>query len=63
MNRINIMSEEQNLTHWKIPTLTIIPSALALVYLAITAANVGLSVVIAVIGLAISIIFGWFQLS
>mgnify|MGYP002700113007 CR=1 FL=1 len=57
------MSEEQNLTHWKIPTLTIIPSALALVYLAITAANVGLSVVIAVIGLAISIIFGWFQLS
>ena len=57
------MSEEQNLTHWKIPTLTIIPSALALVYLAVTAANVGLSVVIAVIGLAISIIFGWFQLS
>lgn len=63
MNRIRIMSEEQNLTHWKIPTLTIIPSALALVYLAVTAANVGLSVVIAVIGLAISIIFGWFQLS
>ena len=57
------MSEEQNLTHWKIPTLTIIPSALALVYLAMTAANIGLSIVIAVIGLALSVVFGWLQLT
>jgi methyl-accepting chemotaxis protein len=57
------MSEEQNLTQWKIPTLTIFPAALALVYLAVTAANVGLSVVIAVIGLALSVVLGWFQLS
>jgi methyl-accepting chemotaxis protein len=57
------MSEEQNLTHWKIPAVTIIPSALALAYLIMTAANIGLSTVIAVIGLALSIILGWFQLS
>ncbi len=57
------MSEEQNLTHWKIPTLTILPAALALVYLAISAANIGLSVVVAVVGLALSIIVGWLQLS
>jgi len=57
------MSEEQSLTHWKIPTLTILPAALALVYLAISAANIGLSVVVAVVGLALSIIVGWLQLS
>lgn len=57
------MSEEQNLTHWKIPALTIIPSALALGYLTMTAANVGLSVVITVMGLALSVMLGWFQLS
>ena len=57
------MSEEQNLTHWKIPTLTIIPAALALIYLALSAANIGLSVVIAVIGLALSIVLGWVQLN
>ncbi len=57
------MSEEQNLTHWKIPVVTIIPTALALFYLIMTAANTGLSTVIAVIGLALSVILGWFQLS
>lgn len=57
------MSEEQNLTHWKIPAVTIIPSALALAYLIMTAANIGLATVIAVIGLALSIILGWFQLT
>jgi len=63
MNRVSIMSEEQNLTHWKIPTLTIIPAALALVYLAMTAENAGLSAVVAVIGLALSVVLGWLQLS
>ncbi len=57
------MSEEQNLTHWKVPTLTVIPAALALVYLAVTATNIGLSVVVAVVGLALSVVLGWFQLS
>ena len=56
------MSEEQNLTYWKIPTLTIIPAGLALIYLTVTAANIGLSAVIAVIGLALSVVLGWFQL-
>lgn len=60
---MSIMSDEQNLTHWKIPTLTIIPSALALVYLALTAENIGLSIVTAVIGLALSIVLGWLQLT
>lgn len=57
------MSEEQNLTHWKIPTLTVIPAALALIYLAVTAANIGLSMVVAVIGLALSVVLGWMQLN
>ena len=57
------MAEEQSLTHWKIPTLTIIPAALALVYLAMTAANVGLAAVVAVVGLALSVALGWLQLS
>jgi methyl-accepting chemotaxis protein len=57
------MSEEQNLTHWKIPTLTIIPAALALAYLAMTAENSGLSAVVAVVGLALSVVLGWLQLS
>jgi methyl-accepting chemotaxis protein len=57
------MAEEQSLTHWKIPTLTIIPAALALVYLAMTAANVGLAAVVAVVGLALSVVLGWLQLS
>jgi methyl-accepting chemotaxis protein len=60
---MNIMTEEQDLIHWKIPTLTIIPAALALVYLTMTTANVGLSAVIAVIGLALSVVLGWLQLS
>lgn len=57
------MSEEQNLTQWKIPTLTVIPAALALVYLAVTAVNVGLAIVVAVIGLALSVVLGWMQIS
>lgn len=57
------MAEEQSLTHWKIPALTVTPAALALVYLAMTAANVGLSAGIAVVGLALSVVFGWLQLS
>jgi len=57
------MAEEQSLTHWKIPTLTMIPAALALVYLAMTAANVGLATVVAVVGLTLSVVFGWLQLS
>ena len=60
---MSIMSKEQNLTHWKIPTLTVIPSALALVYLVLTTANLGLSLVVAVIGIALSILVGWMQLS
>jgi methyl-accepting chemotaxis protein len=57
------MSEEQSMTHWKIPTLTVMPAVLALVYLAFMTANAGLSIVISVIAIACSIVLGWFQLS
>lgn len=57
------MSDEQSLMHWKIPTLTAMPAALAFIYLVAIAENIGFSAVVAVIGVAASIIFGWYQLS
>jgi len=57
------MSEEQDSTHWKTPALTVIPAAFAFLYLVVTAANVGLSAVVAVIGVVLSIVLGWVLLS
>ena len=57
------MSKEQSLTQWKIPTVAIIPAAVALVYLALTAANIGLSLVVSIIGISLSVVLGWVQLS
>jgi methyl-accepting chemotaxis protein len=57
------MAEEQSLTHWKIPTLTVIPAALAFVYLVMTAADTSLSALIALVGIILSVFLGWLQLS
>jgi methyl-accepting chemotaxis protein len=63
MDGMDIMSEEQKLIQWKIPTVTVIPATIALIYLAFIAENVGLATVIAVVGVSLSVVLGWLQLS
>lgn len=57
------MSDEQSLVHWKNSILTTMPAVLAMIYLVVTSTNTGLSIVVATVGIAVTVILGWFHLS